>query len=42
MVTASTRPALEDLALLCANCHRIIHSCRPWLSLDELRAIIRQ
>lgn len=33
-----TRP--EDLALLCANCHRMIHSIRPWLSIDELRALI--
>lgn len=29
---------LADLALLCANCHRMIHAKRPWLSLDELRA----
>jgi 5-methylcytosine-specific restriction protein A len=28
---------LEDLALLCSNCHRMIHVRRPWLSLDELR-----
>ncbi|MBO9712471.1 HNH endonuclease [Sphingomonas sp.] len=30
----------EDLALLCANCHRMIHSRRPWLSLDELRVLL--
>ncbi|USQ95884.1 HNH endonuclease [Caulobacter sp. RL271] len=30
----------EDLALVCANCHRMIHASRPWLSLDELRAIL--
>jgi 5-methylcytosine-specific restriction protein A len=29
---------LADLALLCANCHRMIHARRPWLTLDELRA----
>lgn len=33
-----TRP--EDLALLCANCHRMIHSRLPWLSLNELRALL--
>jgi predicted HNH restriction endonuclease len=33
---------LEDLALLCANCHRMIHSARPWLSLDELRNILHR
>ncbi|MEU2943607.1 HNH endonuclease [Nocardiopsis alba] len=31
---------LEDLALLCANCHRMIHVSRPWLTVDELRALL--
>lgn len=30
----------EDLALLCANCHRMVHSAQPWLGVDELRALI--
>ena len=32
--------SLQDLALVCANCHRMIHRRKPWLSLDELRAVI--
>lgn len=31
----------SDLALLCANCHRMIHRRAPWLSLDELRSILK-
>lgn len=31
---------LADLALVCANCHRMIHARRPWLSLDELRTLL--
>jgi 5-methylcytosine-specific restriction protein A len=31
---------LVDLALLCANCHRMVHSARPWLSIDQLRQLI--
>ncbi len=31
---------LDDLALLCANCHRMIHARRPWLSVDELDAAL--
>ncbi len=27
----------EDLALLCANCHRVIHRYKPWISVEELR-----
>lgn len=29
---------LEDLALVCANCHRMLHRGKTLLSLDELRA----
>ncbi len=36
---AKTR--IEDLALLCANCHRVVHANRPWLTLEQLRAAIR-
>lgn len=35
---ASTR--LEDLCLLCSNCHRMIHRKTPWLSLKELKKLI--
>jgi 5-methylcytosine-specific restriction enzyme A len=31
---------LEDLALLCANCHRMVHSARPWLTVAELHALL--
>lgn len=33
---------LEDLALLCSNCHRIIHRSRPWISVDRLKEIINE
>jgi predicted HNH restriction endonuclease len=28
---------LDDLVLVCANCHRLIHGGKPWLTLDDLR-----
>lgn len=31
------KTTLSDLALLCSNCHRMIHRKRPWLSIEELR-----
>jgi 5-methylcytosine-specific restriction protein A len=31
---------LEDLALVCANCHRMLHAAKPWLTLDELKGMI--
>ena len=41
---AAMRPGdktrLEDLVLLCANCHRMVHVRSPWLSIPELTALI--
>jgi 5-methylcytosine-specific restriction enzyme A len=31
---------IDDLALVCANCHRMIHRGRPWISVEELRALL--
>lgn len=31
------RTSLSDLALICANCHRMIHRSKPWLTLQELK-----
>jgi hypothetical protein len=28
---------LEDLSLLCSNCHRMIHSVKPWITVGGLR-----
>ena len=36
----SERTKLGDLVVLCANCHRMVHRRRPWLSLDELRTVL--
>jgi hypothetical protein len=37
-LTPNTPLLIEDLAPVCANCHRIIHSRTPWLSLESLKA----
>jgi 5-methylcytosine-specific restriction protein A len=31
---------IEDLVLLCANCHRMVHNRRPWLTLEELKTAL--
>jgi 5-methylcytosine-specific restriction protein A len=33
---------LSDLAIVCANCHRMLHKARPLLSITELREIIKK
>ena len=40
-MTDIRRNRLSDLALLCANCHRMIHR-PPWMTPAELRAVIQQ
>ena len=37
----SVTTTLADLAVLCSNCHRIIHRSDPMLSVAELSAVIR-
>lgn len=29
-----------DLALLCSNCHRVVHSRRKWLTIDQVKAAL--
>lgn len=33
---------VEDIALLCANCHRMVHKRRPWLSFEELKKVLNE
>lgn len=33
---------LDDLVLLCSNCHRMVHRSKPWLSLEDLKSIIKE
>jgi len=35
------RVRLADLAIVCANCHRMLHRSRPMLSVEKLREIVR-
>jgi len=31
---------IEDVALVCSNCHKILHRTRPWLSMNRLKGIV--
>ncbi|WP_374576434.1 HNH endonuclease [Phenylobacterium sp.] len=35
------RTKLSELAVLCANCHRMVHAKRPWLAMEDLIALVR-
>lgn len=38
--SGETQTMIADLALVCSNCHRMIHRSRPWPTLAQLRAIV--
>jgi 5-methylcytosine-specific restriction enzyme A len=40
MLTEGHKTHIDDLALLCANCHRVIHRGKPWLSVEKLKSLI--
>jgi len=31
---------LSDLALVCSNCHRMLHRRRPWLEIDNIKSLL--
>ena len=34
------RTRVEDIVLLCSNCHSMIHRRKPWLSKEELKSLL--
>jgi len=42
MIAVPEKTRLDDLALICSNCHRIIHLPAVWLMVPELKATIQQ
>ncbi len=41
LAAGERRTRLADLAIVCANCHRMLHRRSPWLLVDELRALVQ-
>lgn len=39
-LTPGSRTRLQDIVLLCSNCHRMIHRRRPWLGIRELKGLL--
>lgn len=33
---------LEEIVLLCSNCHRMVHIKRPWLTIEKLNTLIKK
>ncbi|TGE09953.1 HNH endonuclease [Hymenobacter fodinae] len=41
-LTEETLTQLDDLVLVCSNCHRMLHRRRPWLTLEDLKLLVQQ
>jgi predicted HNH restriction endonuclease len=39
-LTKETPVRIEDLAMVCSNCHRMLHRKRPWLNIADLEKLI--
>ncbi|MEV6704313.1 HNH endonuclease [Micromonospora wenchangensis] len=39
-VSGETHTRLSDLALICSNCHRMAHRGSPWLTIEQLKALV--
>jgi 5-methylcytosine-specific restriction protein A len=40
-IKAGAHTKLSDLAIVCANCHRMLHRARPWLSVNDFKKVLR-
>jgi 5-methylcytosine-specific restriction protein A len=40
-LTPGSKTRLEDLALVCANCHLMLHGARPWPTIAQLKAVLQ-
>lgn len=41
MLSTETPTRVSDIALVCSNCHKMLHRRRPWLSIEALTAILK-
>ena len=39
-LTEETQTNISDIALVCSNCHRMLHRQRPWISVEQLKDLI--
>ena len=39
-VPSNCSTSIDDVALLCSNCHRMIHRHKEWISVDQLRSLL--
>lgn len=33
---------VDDIAIVCSNCHSMIHRRKPWLTREQLKSILKE
>jgi predicted HNH restriction endonuclease len=41
-LTEETEVKLDDLILICSNCHKMIHTKRPWLTINQIKNLLNE
>ena len=41
-LTGKTVTKVTDIALVCSNCHRMLHRRRPWLDMKQLKDLVKK
>ena len=39
-MTENEKTSIDDIVMVCSNCHSMIHRKKPWLTIDKLKTII--
>ncbi|MBZ5720635.1 MAG: HNH endonuclease [Acidobacteriia bacterium] len=40
-LSSGAKTKVSDIALICPNCHRMVHRKRPWLTINQLQTILK-
>lgn len=41
-MSAQHTTKVEDIAMLCSNCHKMIHKKRPWLTMSDIQNLLKK
>ena len=36
------KTSIDDIVMVCSNCHSMIHRKKPWLTIDKIKSIIKE
>lgn len=40
-LSKAKKTKIEDIILVCSNCHRMLHRKRPWLTIDSIKELVK-